>query len=62
MPIEITELVVRANVNEQPNAKATEKNKSTTKGSKQCDHDPATAEIKQSVDTILDVLKRKNER
>ncbi len=63
MPIEITELVVRANVSEQSNAKNTGKsNSSNTNISDHCDTDLATSEIKKSLDTILDVLKRKNER
>jgi len=63
MPIEITELIVRANVNDQPNAKNTGKSNSNNSNSTEhCDTDLATLEIKKSVDTILDVLKRKNER
>lgn len=63
MPIEITELVVRANVSEQTNAKnAGKSNSSSTNSTDHCDTDLATSEIKKSVDTILDVLKRKNER
>ena len=62
MPIEIKELVVRATVNEQPNNAASGGGNSTVNGNSQNDADPTTVQVKKSVEAILDILKRKNER
>ena len=61
MPIEISELHIRANVSEQPNRKATGTgNRAGTKPT--AAPDPSAEMVKKSVDAILDTLKRKNER
>jgi len=60
MPIEIFELAVRAKVGEQPCG--TENANGATKPRQKSRGDGSTAEAKKSVDAILDVLKRKNER
>lgn len=63
MPIEIKELVVRAKVNEQLNTQAAGKsNGNHANQAEHCDNDSATGEIKRSVDTMWDILKRQLER
>jgi len=62
MPIEIFELAIRAKVNEQPNAQASKGANNNANSAQSNDNDPNTAQIKKSVEAILDVLKRKNER
>ena len=60
MPIEISELIVRATVNETPSDPETKQRKNNTNRAAQSD--AAATEVRRSVDALLDVLKRKNER
>jgi len=62
MPIEIFELAIRARVNEQPNAQPYSGSNNSANSVQSNDNDPNTTQIKKSVEAILDVLKRKNER
>ncbi|MBC7775230.1 MAG: hypothetical protein H7246_07315 [Phycisphaerae bacterium] len=62
MPIEIIELAVRAKVNEQPNAQASRASNNNANSAQSNDNDPNMVQVKKSVEAILDVLKRKNER